>query len=119
MQYNDMNTIEDNKEKILQKKAQLEAKVLAWNGKEIWYQERDIHIPGIASIETDDWGVRVTLHSEYWPKPITLSGRWDILSVGLDGMGAAYCGWYLCLEMIYPELGINVPEWALKALGLK
>jgi hypothetical protein len=85
----------------------LEATVQALGGQEIWYQEQHLQFPGIAHITTDDWGVRVRFESEHWHDSLTLSGRWDIIYVSSGHLGAQYCGWILCINCPYPELGIN------------
>ena len=91
--------------KIKEKREEFESLVQSWNGTEMWFQERMQQFPGIVEITTDDWGVRITIISEYYRK-FSVSGRWDILSVRSTGMSALYCGWTLNKEMIWPELGI-------------
>ena len=84
----------------------LEPHVSAFNGREMWYQERHLQFKGIAHITTDEWGVRVRFESESF-RTLTLSGRWDILLAYSDSLGALYCGWRLSFECPDPELGTN------------
>lgn len=84
-----------------------EATVLAFDGTEMWYQEMWYQFPGIVSLETDDWGVKVTLASEHFERPVNLSARWDCLNLWANALSGQYCGWTLCTEPIIPELGIN------------
>lgn len=98
--------VRKNKEmKIKEKREDFESLIQSWNGTEMWFQERMLQFPGIVQITTDDWGVKITIISEYYRK-FSVSGRWDILSVRSTGMSALYCGWTLGKEMIWPELGI-------------
>ena len=104
-----MVTMEEKTEIILkEKRLRFEAHIKSWDGTEMWYQEGALHFPGIVKIKTDDWGVKLTLDSKHFDELISLSGRWDILSVGESGMTAMYCGWTIDKEMIFPELGINL-----------
>jgi len=98
---------EETQARLKAKRESLEAGVKALDGKRLWFQERYLQFPGIAHITTDDWGARVSFESEHWPEPLNLSGRWDVLIVGSDHLGAQYCGWSLDSECPYPELGIN------------
>ena len=98
---------EETQARLRAKRESLEAGVKALDGKRLWYQERYLQFPGIAHITTDDWGARVSFESEHWPEPLNLSGRWDVLIVGSDHLGAQYCGWSLDSECPYPELGIS------------
>ena len=84
----------------------LEPHVSAFNGREMWYQERHLQFKGIAHITTDEWGVRVRFESENF-RTLTLSGRWDFLLSYSDSLGAVYCGWRLSFECPYPELGTS------------
>ena len=95
--------------KIKEKREEFESLVQSWNGTEMWFQERMQQFPGIVEITTDDWGVKITINSEYYRK-FSVSGRWDILSIRSTGMSALYCGWTLDKEMIWPELGILPSE---------
>jgi hypothetical protein len=60
------------------------------------YHEGWLDFNGLVEISTDDWGVRVTLTSEHYDGPVTLSASWEIISVYSDGMSAAYVNWSLC-----------------------
>ena len=101
--------IMSEKIKIKEKREEFESLVQSWNGTEMWFQERMQQFPGIVEINTDDWGVKIIIISEYYRK-FSVSGRWDILSVWSSGMSALYCGWTLDKEMIWPELGIIPSE---------
>ena len=87
-------------------RGRLEPHVKSFNGREMWFQERHLQFKGIAHITTDEWGVRVRFESENF-RTLTLSGRWDILLVYSDSLGAVYCGWRLSFECPYPELGTS------------
>ena len=95
--------------KIKEKREEFESLIQSWNGIEMWFQERRLQFPGRVEITTDDWGVSITIISEYFRK-LSVSGRWDILSVWSSGMSALYSGWTLNKEMIVPELGIFPSE---------
>ena len=98
---------DETQEELKAARAVKEARVVAFDGKQLWYDERQLQFPGVAHITTDDWGVRVRFESEHWPEPFTLSGRWDVIIVHTDGIGAQYSGWSLGKECVWPELGIN------------
>ena len=72
-----------------------ESKINEWNNTVMNYREGPLNFPGIVEIKTDDWGVRITLISEHYDRPITLSAAWEILSVSEDGMSAAYVNWHI------------------------
>ena len=54
--------------KIKEKREEFESLVQSWNGTEMWFQERMQQFPGIVEITTDDWGVKITINSEYYRK---------------------------------------------------
>ena len=95
--------------KIREIREDFESLIQSWNGSEMWFQERMQQFPGIVEITTDDWGVRITIISEYYRK-FSVSSRWDVLRVWSSGMSALYCGWTLDKEMIWPELGVLPSE---------
>ena len=95
--------------KIKEKREEFESLVQSWNGTEMWFQERMQQFPGIVEITTDDWGVKITINSEYYRK-FKVSARWDVLRINDFTMSGLYCGWTLSKEMYYPELGINPSE---------
>ena len=68
-----------------------------------------LQFPGLVSVNTDDWGVSITIISEYYRK-FKVSARWDVLRINDFTMSGLYCGWTLSKEMYYPELGINPSE---------
>ena len=84
----------------------LEAQVASFDGREMWYQERMLQFQGTAHITTDEWGVRVRFESENF-RPLTLSGRWDVIVSYSNGLRAQYCDWSLCFECPWPELGVS------------
>ena len=84
----------------------LEGHLTAFDGREIWYQERLLQFTGIAHITTDEWGVTIRFESENF-RTLTLSGRWDVIVAYSNGIRAQYCDWSLCLECPWPELGIS------------
>ena len=96
----------EERAKLREIRDRLEPHVSSFDGREMWYQERHLQFKGIAHITTDEWGVRVRFESESF-RTLTLSGRWDILLVYSDSLGAVYCGWRLSLECLYPELGTS------------
>ena len=96
---------DENTTSLSKIRGDLENIAKSWDGKEVWFLERMLQFPGLVSVNTDDWGVSITIISEYYRK-FSVSGRWDILSVWSSGMSALYCGWKLDKEMIWPELGI-------------
>ena len=87
-------------------KEKLEAHVASFDGREMWYQERMLQFQGTAHITTDEWGVRVRFESENF-RPLTLSGRWDVIVSYSNGLSALYCDWSLCFECPWPELGVS------------
>ena len=84
----------------------LEAHVVSFDGREMWYQERMLQFQGTAHITTDEWGVRVRFESENF-RTLTLSGRWDVIVSYSNGLRAQYCDWSLCFECPWPELGVS------------
>ena len=103
-------TVGKNEEmKIKEKKEEFESLIQSWDGSEMWFQERHLQFPGRVEVTTNDWGVSITIISEYFRK-LSVSGRWDILRVSESGMSALYCGWTLNKEVIWPELGIFPSE---------
>ena len=82
-----------------EKQEKYEQKINDWNNTVMHYREGRLDFSGLVEISTDDWGVRVTLTSEHYEKPITLSAAWEIISVYSDGMSAAYVNWSLCKIM--------------------
>ena len=92
---------------LKEKKMRFEALIQSWNNTEMWLQESWLQIPGNVTIVTDDWGVVIKIDSEHYPREISLSGRWDILSIWETGMSAMYCGWTIDKQIIWPELGFN------------
>ena len=93
--------------KLKEIRMRFDALIESWNGTEMWLKDSPFQIPGIVTIVTDDWGVVIKIDSEYYPREISVSGRWDILSIWDTGMSAMYCGWTIDKEMIWPELGIK------------
>jgi len=79
-----------------EKQEKYEQKINDWNNTVMHYNEGWLDFTGLVEISTDDWGVRVTLTSENYDGPITLSAAWEIISVYSDGMSAAYVNWSLC-----------------------
>ena len=79
-----------------EKQEKYEQKINDWNNTVMHYREGRLDFSGLVEISTDDWGVRVTLTSEHYEKPVTLSAAWEIISVYSDGMSAAYVNWSLC-----------------------
>ena len=77
------------------KQEKYEQKINLWNNTVMHYREGRLDFTGLVEIRTDDWGVRVTLTSNDYEKPITLSGAWEFISVYEDGMSAAYVNWSL------------------------
>ena len=78
-----------------EKQEKYEQKINDWNNTVMHYREGRLDFSGLVEISTDDWGVRVTLTSEHYEKPVTLSAAWEIISVYSDGMSAAYVNWGL------------------------
>jgi hypothetical protein len=77
-----------------------EALAQAFDGRTVWYQEKYILVHARAEVTTSDWGVNVRLANDdgyavFHGRPISLSGRWDVLIVGEGRMGAQYAGWSL------------------------
>ena len=77
-----------------------EALAQAFDGQTVWYQEKHILVHARAEVTTSDWGVNVRLANEngyavFHGRPVSLSGRWDVLLVGEGRMGAQYAGWSL------------------------
>ena len=88
-----------------EKRERFEPLIQSWNGSEMWFQERHLQFPGRVEITTNDWGVSITIISEYFRK-FSVSGCWEILRVSDSRISALYCGWTLDKEMIWHELGI-------------
>ena len=97
---------EETRVKLSEIRQKLEPHVRSFNGREMWYQERQLQFKGVAHITTDEWGVRVRFESDNF-RTLSLSGRWDFLLAYSDSLGAVYCGWRLSLECLYPELGAS------------
>ena len=57
-----------NEMEIREKRKELESLIRSWNGTKMWFQERRLQFPGIVQIITDDWGVSITITSEYFRK---------------------------------------------------
>ena len=74
----------------------------AFQGKKMWFHEKRLLFETTVDIETDAWGVRVTLNSLAHPT-FTVSGRWDVINFGLDYLSCAMVGWCLYTECPYPE----------------
>ena len=74
-----------------------ESKINEWNNTAMNYSEGALSFQGIVEIKTDDWGVKITLISEHYDQPISLSAAWSILSVGDNWMSASYVNWSLSL----------------------
>jgi len=77
-----------------------EALAQAFDGRTVWYQEKYILVNARAEVITSDWGVNVRLANDdgyavFHGRPVSLSGRWDVLIVGEGRMGAQYAGWSL------------------------
>ena len=72
-----------------------EKMILGWNNTVMHYSEGRLDFPGLVEVYTDDWGVRITLNSDHFHRPITLSGAWEILTLGEDYIHAAYVNWTL------------------------
>jgi len=98
-----------NEMEIREKREEFESLIQSWNGTKMWFQERRLQFPGIVQIITDDWGVSITITSEYFRK-ISISGCWEILRVSSSGMSGLYVGWTLNKQIIYPEIGIFPPN---------
>ena len=83
--------------KAIGKERQLkyEQKINDWNNTVMHYSEGRLSFPGLVELSTDDWGVRITVISEHHDRPVTLSGAWEIISVGPNSMSAAYVNWNL------------------------
>tara|TARA_Y100000741_G_scaffold354815_1_gene329527 strand:+ start:378 stop:746 length:369 start_codon:yes stop_codon:yes gene_type:complete len=92
--------------KAIGKERQLkyEQKINDWNNTVMHYSEGRLSFPGLVAVSTDDWGVRITVTSEHHGRPVTLSGAWEIISVGPNSMSAAYVNWNLrVIEQIKEE----------------
>ena len=83
--------------KAIGKERQLkyEQKINEWNNTVMHYTEGRLSFPGLVEVSTDDWGVRIIVTSEHYDRPVTLSGAWEIISVGVNSMSAAYVNWNL------------------------
>ena len=101
--------VDEDTKSLSQIRNNLENIAKSWDGKEVWFLERMLQFPGLVSVYTDDWGVSVTIISEYYRK-FKVSARWDFLRINDFAMSGLYCGWTLSKEMYYPELGINPSE---------
>ena len=77
------------------KQHKYEQKINDWNNTVMHYSEGRLSFPGLVEVSTDDWGVRITVISEHHDRPVTLSGAWEIISVGPNSMSAAYVNWNL------------------------
>ena len=87
-----------------EKQQKYEQKINHWNNTVMHYSEGILSFPGSVEISTDDWGVRITVISEHYDRPVTLSGAWEIISVGGNSMSAAYVNWSLsAIEQIKEE----------------
>lgn len=92
--------------KAIGKERQLkyEQKINDWNNTVMHYSEGRLSFPGLVEVSTDDWGVRIILTSEHHDRQVTLSGAWEIISVGANNMSAAYVNWNLSvIEQIKEE----------------
>jgi hypothetical protein len=78
-----------------EKQEKYEQKINDWNNTVMNYREGWLDFTGLVEISTDDWGVRVTLTSEHYDGPVTLSASWEIISVYEDGISTAYVNWSL------------------------
>ena len=107
VEFKGVGIMNEEEKKMEEKRNLFETLINSWDGSEMWYQERRIQFPGIVKITTDKWGVSVTIKSEHY-RDISLSGRWDILFVGNQSLGAMYCGWTINKDIIHPELGISI-----------
>ena len=85
-----------------------------FDGKEMWYHEKWLQVNGIVRITTNDWGITVEIENEN-NKNFSLSGRWDVLIVHEDHLGAQYCGWSLDFECPYPEIGVNTSPFKIES----
>ncbi len=81
-----------------ERREKYESKINEWNNTMMNYSEGGLSFRGRVEIKTDDLGVKITLISEHYDKPITLSAAWCILSVGDSWMSAAYVNWSLWLD---------------------
>ena len=83
--------------KAIGKERQLkyEQKINEWNNTVMHYTEGRLSFPGLVEVSTDDWGVRIIVTYEHYDRPVTLSGAWEIISVGVNSMSAAYVNWNL------------------------
>jgi hypothetical protein len=61
------------------------------------YEEGRMASKGRVEITTDDWGVKIMLHSDDFDDPVKLSAAWCIIRVYENGMSGAYVNWYLCI----------------------
>ncbi|MDA7556185.1 hypothetical protein N8809_06075 [Euryarchaeota archaeon] len=100
---------DENTISLSQIRSDLENTAKSWDGKEVWFLERMLQFPCLVSVNTDDWGITVTIISEYYRK-FNVSARWDVLRINDFSMSGLYCGWTLSKEMYYPELGIFPSE---------
>ena len=72
--------VDENTTSLSQIRSDLENIAKSWDGKEVWFLERMLQFPGLISVNTDDWGVSVTIISEYYRK-FKVSARWDVLRI--------------------------------------
>ncbi|MBT60172.1 MAG: hypothetical protein CMA63_01285 [Euryarchaeota archaeon] len=98
-----MHKEEPLKEKLKRIREKLEHHIISiFDGKEMWYQEKKKQFRGTVNITTDEWGVSVRMDCDRH-RPISLSGRWDVILAYSDHLGAQYAGWSLDFECPYPE----------------
>jgi len=95
-----MTNASSETEHIAAARERKEALAQAFDGQTVWYQEKHILVHARAEVTTSDWGVNVRLANEngyavFHGRPVSLSGRWDVLIVGEGRMGAQYAGWSL------------------------
>ena len=97
----DKNPSENKKLKAIRE--QKEQPLLdAFQGAKMWFHEKVPSLRNHVKIETDAWGVRITLDSIAHPT-FTISGRWDMIHFGSDYIGCSMVGWSLYSECPYPE----------------
>jgi len=98
----------DDPEKIRLAREEKTPKAILFDGREMWFQEKAIHLSGRCFIEATELHCVVTFVPDLFNAELKLSGRWDLINVSEDHLASSYGGWTLSDEPFYPEFGWNM-----------
>ena len=98
----------DDHENIRLAREEKAPKAILFDGRDMWLQDKRIHLSGRCFIENTDSHCVVTFVPDLFPAELKLAGAWEYIYASEGHISAMYGGWSLTDEPYYPEFGWNM-----------